>query len=124
MDGGSDVTLDTVIDRLMSRPGVSSVTLCTISTGLMIKSTMKDRDESERVAEHFAKVVRATLEAYEALELTEKPELLTFRSGKLEWVLTMADGVYGGPEQSDYFFLVARDPKQLPKPGAATGESK
>ena len=115
MEAEAGVSLQTVIDRLLSRPGVSSVTLSTISTGLMIKTTMKEQEEAQKVAERFAQIVRTTLETYESLELAEKPELLTFRSPKLEWVLTMADGVYGGPDKSDYFFLVARDPRQVRK---------
>lgn len=109
-----DVTLQTVIDRLAVRPGVTAVTLATISTGLVVQTTLTGevgQEEARRLGRHFSALVRAALETWEGSGSEEKPELLTVRAPTHEWVLTMADGVHGAPEKSDLFFIVARNPK-------------
>jgi predicted regulator of Ras-like GTPase activity (Roadblock/LC7/MglB family) len=114
MSDDSSVSLNTVIERLSKRTGVTSVTLCKLD-GLVIQTTLTDEEEARQLGQQFSGVVRAALSAYATLEYKEQPELVTVRSNKLEWVLSMADGVHGGPEKNECFFIVARDPLKLEK---------
>jgi predicted regulator of Ras-like GTPase activity (Roadblock/LC7/MglB family) len=106
-----DLSLATVVERLSKRPGVVSVTFCTIR-GLVIQTSHPNAEEANKQALAFAAVVKAALEAHATLGIKEQPEVLTVRSAKLEWIATLADaqgGAIGGASPSDFFFLVARE---------------
>ncbi len=111
-----ELSLATVVERLSQRPGVVSVTFCTIK-GLVIQTSHANVEEATKQANAFAAVVKPALEAYATLGVKEQPEVLTVRSAKLEWIVTLADaqgGAISGASPSDFFFLVARevDPKK------------
>ena len=106
-----DLSLATVVERLAQRPGVVSVTFCTVR-GLVIQSSHASVDEANKQALAFAPMVKSALEAYATVGVKEQPEVLTVRSAKLEWIVTLADaqgGAISGASPSDFFFLVARE---------------
>jgi predicted regulator of Ras-like GTPase activity (Roadblock/LC7/MglB family) len=108
-----DSSLNTVFERLSKRPGVLSVTFCT-TKGLVVQSTLKEVSEAHKIAEHFAQVVTAAQNAFAVAspEAKEAVEVLTVRSAKIEWVVTLADGT-GAPASAtkpEFFFVLSRDP--------------
>ena len=108
-----EVTLETVFERLGARPGVEGVTLATLE-GLVVHSSLEGA-AGGREARHFGRMLAALQEGWESVD-EQMPELVTVRSAGREYVLTMADQVHGGPEKSDYFFIVVRNPKTMQQP--------
>ncbi len=109
-----DVSLATVVERLSRRPGVVSVTFCT-AQGLVVHTTLSSIEEARPLVQSFAAVVASTVQAYSKLGLHEQPEVVTVRSAKLEWIVTLADangGVASSAAAPEFFFLVARDPEK------------
>lgn len=103
------LSLGAVIERVSKRPGVVAVSVVATADGALLQCSGDETDETRVRALQFASVVRASLTAYEKLQLREKPEVLTVRSAKMEWVATMAE------ESADYFILVLRDPEAVVK---------
>ena len=113
-------SLDVVFERIGKRAGVLSVTLCSLA-GLVVQSTLEEQ-EAHSIASQFAKVVNAAQTAHEHSakkdakknkEEKDPVEVVTVRSAKAEWIVTLADAS-GEPaqagEKAEYFFVVARDP--------------
>ena len=105
-----EVTLETVFERLGARPGVEGVTLATLE-GLVVQSS-REAGAASREAAHFAGVLKRLREGWATVD-EHSPELVTVRSAGREYVLTMADQVHGGPDKSDFFFVVVRNPKAM-----------
>jgi hypothetical protein len=101
-------SLTEVFERLSKRAGVLSVTFCT-NAGLVVHTTLLDAALAARLGEQFARLV-AQSDAIETSK-SDPVQVLTVRSAKVEWIVSLADALgEASQHKNEFFFVVARDP--------------